>query len=183
MNRAVRRQQLLERLPKGGIGMEVGVWEGGFSEEILKVVQPRILHLVDPWSYQPEFGNTAFGKSKNETTMDEKYLLVAEKFRNDPRVAIHRRMSHEVLEEFDDASLDWIYLDGNHNFEVVKNDLALSRVKVKPGGMISGDDFLWKVDDGAPVRTAVRELRSELGNHAHRFSTMGQQWVLTLTAA
>lgn len=160
--------------------MEIGVWEGGFSDEILTIVQPATLHLVDPWAYQPEFANTAFGKPRNETAMEDKFQQVSMKFADDPRVVIHRAMSHDVLETFADATLDWVYLDGNHNYEVVRDDLALCQRKVRPGGIISGDDFLWKVEDGAPVRTAVREFRKKIGKGNHTFVKFGQQWLLTL---
>lgn len=182
MGRAEHRRELLEHLPRGGIGMEIGVWDGGFSEEILKIARPRTLHLVDPWTYQPEFANAAFGKPKNERAMEDRFRAVSEKFARDDRVVIHRAMSHEVLAGFADGALDWVYLDGNHNYDVVRGDLALCRAKVRPGGIISGDDLLWKLDDGAPVRRAVREFRREIGKDNHAFVKFGQQWMLTLPA-
>jgi hypothetical protein len=171
--------ELLNRLPKGGVCAEIGVWEGGFSEKILEVTQPKTLHLIDPWLFQPEFNNSAFGKEARRNAMDEMFDKVTERFRGDDRVVIHRKMSDAALESFEDGALDWVYIDGNHNYEVVSKDLALSVQKVKPGGMIGGDDLLWNVDKGAPVRTAVRELRRKLGDGA-TFYRMGQQYLFEL---
>ena len=179
MGRAEIRRELLKRMPKGGVCAEIGVWDGGFSEEILEITQPKTLHLIDPWTFQPEFKNSAFGRETRRDDMAEKYLAVQEKFKGDDRVVIHRKMSDEALEQFDDHSLDWVYLDGNHNYEVVSNDLKLSLDKVKPNGIIAGDDLLWKVDDGAPVRTAVRQMRRRLGDAA-KFDRMGQQYIFEL---
>ena len=36
-------------LPKGSVGVEIGVWEGEFSKNFNHAVQPSCLHLVDPW--------------------------------------------------------------------------------------------------------------------------------------
>ena len=36
---------------------------------------------------------------------------------------------------------DWIYIDGNHTYEYVKQDLEGYRPKVKPGGYMAGDDY------------------------------------------
>ena len=177
-----KRLALLERLPKGGICAEVGVWEGGFSEVILEVTQPKELHLIDPWSYQPKFNNTAFGKDKNIEKMERLFNTVSDKFKDDPRVVIHRKMSDEALASFPDGYFDWVYLDGNHNFDVVTQDLALSVQKVKPDGFIGGDDLLWKLDEGAPVRTAVRKLKKRLDGQT-AFFRMGQQYLFDLHRA
>src|SRR5579863_9495292 len=49
---AINRNQLLHFLPKGGEGAEIGVAKGEFSEALLGTVQPRKLHLIDPWEHQ-----------------------------------------------------------------------------------------------------------------------------------
>jgi methyltransferase family protein len=35
---------------------------------------------------------------------------------------------------------DWIYVDGDHQYEAVKKGLESYLPKVKPGGFITGDD-------------------------------------------
>jgi len=177
--REEKRRALLEMMPKGGVCAEIGVWDGDFSEQILAITKPEKLHLVDPWLFQPDFRNSAFGREAHRDKMDDKYLAVKEKFKDDSRVTLHRMMSDEALESFDDGSLDWVYLDGNHNYEVVSNDLALALAKVKPNGVIAGDDLHWNADKGAPVRTAVREVRRKLGERA-QFTRLGQQYFLQL---
>ncbi len=179
MTRDEKRRQLLEMMPKGGVCAEIGVWDGNFSEEILKITTPSKLHLIDPWLFQPEFRGTGFGRKANEDTMDGRYEAVCDKFKDDGRVEIHRALRHDALETFEDGSIDWVYIDGNHTYEVVKGDIALSLQKVKPNGIISGDDFWWRGGKGAPVRTAVREFAAELGDKVD-FSRIGQQWILKL---
>jgi len=178
-NRAENRLMLLQRMPKDGVVAEIGVWEGGFSELILDVTQPKELHLIDPWSYQPDYKNTAFGKGEDGEKMEAKYQMVVEKFKDDSRVTIHRKMSDDGLKSFPDAHFDWIYLDGNHNYDVVSKDLRLSARKVKNDGKIAGDDLLWKLKDGAPVRTAVKELKRKLGKSAV-YTRMAQQYLFEM---
>lgn len=44
------RSSLIELLPKHSVIAEVGVDEGEFTEELLRVVNPRKLHLIDAWA-------------------------------------------------------------------------------------------------------------------------------------
>lgn len=178
--REAYREQLLRALPKGGRVAEIGVWEGAFSQRILNVCKPQTLHLIDPWEFMPEFRNTCFGRLKNEHLMDERYEAVCRMFRNDPRVRIHRATSQEALSQMPDHSLDWVYVDGNHNEPFVSQDIALCLQKVKPNGIICGDDYNWKAFElDAPVRRAVEKTLRKLGDQA-RLERFGQQWMIQL---
>src|SRR5947207_2237506 len=43
------RTFLLRSLPRKSVGAEVGVWKGDFAAEMLHIVRPSRLYLVDPW--------------------------------------------------------------------------------------------------------------------------------------
>lgn len=76
--------------------------------------------------------------------MDNRYQKVLKLFNreiNFGQVAINRGYSHEVCNNFEDNYFDWIYIDGNHQYEVVKKDLELYYPKIKAGGFITGDDY------------------------------------------
>ena len=49
-----RRYRLLKRLPRRAICAEVGVWKGDFSVSIQRRTKPRMLHLIDPWHFEPD---------------------------------------------------------------------------------------------------------------------------------
>lgn len=173
------RGKMLGSLPKGGVVAEIGVWEGNFSQRILEITEPRELHLVDPWLYQPEFSNTGFGRKKNRDRMDEMFQDVSAKFAANPNVHLHRAKSQDALSWFADGHFDWVYIDGNHNEPFVGEDLELARKKVRPGGIIAGDDYNWQGDTNAPVRTAVGALMERLGPKAS-MRLMGNQYIITL---
>lgn len=175
------RREMLETLPKKGKCAEIGVWEGKFSTEILAITDPEELHLIDPWEYMPEFSNTGFGRKRNAERMGDMHDLVQDKFKDDPRVVIHRATSDQALGAMPDGALDWVYIDGNHNEPFIGNDLRLALKKVRKGGVIAGDDYYWNKDEGAPVKTAVDALVAELGDAA-RFERKGQQYMIRLKA-
>ncbi len=138
------------------------------------------MHLIDPWLYQPEFGNTGFGRKKNEHLMEVKYQGVVDRFKDKPQVKIHRATSDVALNALPDGALDWVYIDGNHNEPFIGQDIALCLKKVKHDGIICGDDFNWMSDaQGAPVKTAVEAALAELGDQAE-LQLLANQYIIRL---
>jgi hypothetical protein len=143
-----RRRMVLDALPAGSIGAEIGVHKGDFSAVLLEAVRPARLHLVDPWKYETAerydkawYGGQAEG---GQAEMDERYASVLTRFDREIRagqVVVDRGSSEEVLEQLPDEYFDWVYIDGNHLYEYVKVDLALSLRTTKAGGLITGDDY------------------------------------------
>jgi hypothetical protein len=52
-----------------------------------------------------------------------------------------RKTSIEAAKDFEDESLDFMYLDANHRFEHVVNDLVAWVPKIRSGGIVSGHDY------------------------------------------
>ncbi len=143
------RTFLLEMLPRNSIGMEIGVHKGDFSQRILEIVQPRELHLVDPWKHEASetYQKALYGgQAKNgQDEMDRRYADVCARFQAQMtrrQVKIHRGFSTDVLGQFADDYFDWIYIDGNHLYEYVKKDIEISFRKTKIGGLVTGDDYM-----------------------------------------
>jgi len=165
--RAVRRDFLLELMPKRGVCVEVGVFDGVLSERALALTQPRKLHLVDPWRTKADgtlFDGPAQSFSSAQeasSSLEEQYQRVVRLLQaeiSSGQVEIHRMLSHEAAPGFPESHFDWAYLDASHYYDDVKLDLEVWFPKVKPGGFITGDDYdrrgFW--DHG--VTRAVDEL-------------------------
>ena len=58
----------------------------------------------------------------------------------------------------DEAFLDWIYIDGDHNYNSVRSDLQHAAKYVRPGGFIMGDDYTYDGWWHDSVIRAVHEL-------------------------
>lgn len=175
------RATLLTCLPRQSVGAEIGVWKGDFSERLLAELNPSLLHLVDPWAFQAEFPDRMYGGTvaKAQRDMDEIHDQVVKRFAGDDRVRIHRGSSVEILGGFPGDSLDFIYIDGNHYFEYVSEDLECSLRVVRPGGIIAGDDYDWGAGEGYPVRRAVAEFSQRHGLK-ERLKVFGSQFAITL---
>ena len=116
--------------PSRSVGAEIGVLEGEFSAVLLDALRPAALHLVDMWRGD----RLAKTKSAVAAAIDQAGLP--------PDAALfHRARSADALRKLDDVQLDWAYVDGGHDYETVLADLVLLEGRVKPGGILVGDDI------------------------------------------
>jgi Methyltransferase domain len=145
---AALRRSLLDMLPKNSVGAEIGVHMGDFSAVILTTLEPARLHLIDPWHYEasPTYEGAWYGGQAEggQEEMDARYESVVARFADEIRsgaVVVHRGESAAVLETIPDDYFDWVYIDGNHLYEYVRQDLEWSLRKTKVGGLVTGDDY------------------------------------------
>jgi hypothetical protein len=63
------REWLLRSFPKHAICAEVGVYEGRFSELILRITRPNKLNLIDPCKYEadPAYEKSFYGGSEGQS--------------------------------------------------------------------------------------------------------------------
>lgn len=67
-----------------------------------------------------------------------------------------RMKSIEASKLYEDNSLDFVFIDGAHDYFNVKQDIEHWLPKVKSGGYIAGDDYVWP-----PINMAVKEIFNE----------------------
>jgi len=161
------RTFLLRRMPKGSVCAEIGVFRGQFSQQIVGKTRPRKLHLIDPWKYQAGSDYSASwygGEGRDQGFMDAVYDEVRQHFQAQilaNEVQFHRKPSVEAASDFPADYFDWIYVDGDHHYEAVLQDLRAFYPKVKLGGYVAGDDYgtggWWE----GGVKRAVDELVAE----------------------
>ncbi|MEM9428854.1 MAG: class I SAM-dependent methyltransferase [Pseudomonadota bacterium] len=163
VRKARARQRLLNHFKKGGEGAEIGVHLGEFAVELLSVVGPSRLHLIDPWRRLtgPTHKRALYGSHTSQQEMDARHQAVADRFAREVAaggVVIHRAFSVEASTAFAPATLDFVYLDGDHSFEGTSADVAAWWPIVKPGGILAADDYRIGGWWGAGVVDALRPL-------------------------
>ena len=159
------RKTLMETMPKNAICAEIGVWEGEFSQEILVKLTPKKLYLIDPWKFMPEYKERWYGGgiAKSQADMDGIYKSVKKLFADRKHVILKRKPSSKAVRDFRNNYFDWVYIDGNHSYDHVKEDLELYLPKIKKGGYLAGDDYLspWGLLNNYEVKRAVDNFARE----------------------
>jgi hypothetical protein len=137
-NRIEFLKEILSQMPQGK-GIEIGTFKGELSKEILQMWNGT-LYMLDVWrplggeyvdsSNHSNFHNGVYGDAmKNINGLEGRGVMI--------------RCTSEVgVNIFSDESLDFAYIDANHAYAFVKQDIALWWPKVKKGGWLCGHDYL-----------------------------------------
>lgn len=157
MNTRLELAQYLKSRELVGDGVEIGVMFGQFSKHML-ANWPGRLFMIDPWENQPP---SRYLDGCNSLDMDkarQRAIDAVAEF--GARAVIMREYSISAARHFDDSQLDWVYIDSNHRYENIKEDLITWLPKIKKNGIISGHDFYDRHDDwhDCGVESAVREF-------------------------
>lgn len=120
------RSTMLKHLPQHATCAEIGVWKGDFAQSILATTLPTKLHLID---FSPDAVAIANRRFAAEIASGQ--------------VAVHHGDSASTIRSFNDAYFDWVYIDADHSYAGVKADLAAVRTKLKPGGLIALNDYIY----------------------------------------
>ena len=125
-----RRDDVATLFREGGVGVELGVAAGDFSERILQYDHVGYLFSIDMWA-----GDRGHG-------VDQYREAVARLSPYRDRNAILRMRFDEALHLFGDESLDFIYVDGYaHDGELNGATFRDWLPKLRRGGIIAGDDY------------------------------------------
>lgn len=127
--------------------LQIGCAQGGDAVENAKMLKfPHIngeLHVIDwfkgnltvdeeeDWFYREE--NASIWRTHLETQ--------AKKFGVDDRITIFEGDSREMIHKVKDNYYDIVFIDGGHEYEIVKSDIENGFKKLKPNGIMVLDDF------------------------------------------
>ena len=135
--RKLNRYNLAEMFNKFGfkIGAEIGVERGVFSKAICSRIPDLKLYCIDPWLY-----TKGYKEHVPQERLDGFYDLTKERLEPFDATLI-KSTSMDAVKDFEDESLDFVYIDGNHEFDFVMEDLISWSKKVKKGGIVAGHDY------------------------------------------
>lgn len=121
-------------------GAEIGTEKGIYAEILCKANPEATLYCVDSWQ---EYNN--YFDYVSQDGLDEFYKITQD--RTEPYDChLIREFSVEAAKVFRPETLDFVYIDANHNLQNVINDIYAWAPKVKRGGIISGHDFIRRKD-------------------------------------
>lgn len=173
-------ESVAERAKDGDHLVEVGVWLGksiSFLADYLKRLGKNVrLDAVDTWKGTLSDEERAAFEPFIRRHGDAAGTVVGV-FEENMRacgvadiVRTVQKLSVEAAGDYGNQSLDFVFIDADHRYDAVKEDIAAWWPKIKPGGSLAGHDYTHTTLTG--VRRAVDE---EFGD---RVRQVGSCWVV-----
>lgn len=142
--------------------VEIGSWKGKSASymcvEIINSGKKIKFDCVDPWTGTSDAEHGFDEDYKNKTLFETftKNMESVKEYYNPIRMT-----SVEASKLYEDNSLDFVFIDGNHDYENVRNDVLAWLPKIKPGKILTGHD--WSVGEVKPgVLSVLDEKEIEL---------------------
>jgi hypothetical protein len=158
-------QEAVREARDGAHFVEVGCWKGRsaafMAVEIINSGKKIRFDCVDTWLGSQEPKHLADDSVKKGTLYDE-FLENIKPVMLDFFMP-YCQQSVECAASYDDASLDFVFIDAAHDYENVKADIAAWWPKIKPGGVLAGDDFKFKGVNKAVLERFVYEVQAVPG--------------------
>lgn len=139
--------------PKNIKLVEIGSWQGKsaayMAVEIALSGRDIEFYCVDTWEGSIEHKNDAIVKENRLFDVFQKNIEPLKQY-----IKPIRKASLEAVKDFEDDSLDFVFVDASHEYEDVKADLKAWWSKVKENGVFAGHDYITH----KPVNKAVNEF-------------------------
>lgn len=165
---------LWNRMGLTGNGAEIGVQAGVFSQHILDTWKGQKLYLIDSWRHFSG-GYVDIANGDHNVQLNNMAKCFMSLYGQGSRAVLIRELSVDAAAIFHDGFFDWVFIDADHSYEAVKNDLSAWESKVKKGGIFCGHDYLnsTKEENGHSefgVKRAVDEWAEKRGLTVHTTS-------------
>jgi hypothetical protein len=129
------------------VGAEIGVQRGEYSEVLLKANPGLKLYSIDSWkSYRDYRDHTSQQKLGRFHKEPVKRLAAYGR-----RSRIIQGFSLDAVKRFRRNDLDFVYIDGNHTFDWVIQDIIEWSRRVRSGGIVSGHDYIRRLNPSPGV--------------------------------
>ena len=122
------------------VGAEIGVYKGEYTEILLKAGLK--IYGIDPWTAYSDYDDP--DHNRFQEGLDYLYGHTQRRlapYLQNGQCTLVRKTSMEAINDFEGESLDFVYVDGNHHFKYVAEDICEWIKKIKKGGIISGHDY------------------------------------------
>lgn len=129
--------------------IEIGARYGESSTILMNHLNVNKYIIIDPYKSYDEYEIDGFDKILKNDKDDEIFNNINKLLKNNfPNVDIifHRGFSNnkEILNQIDNDSIDLVFIDGNHTYKYVLQDLENYFPKLRIGGILCGDDYFMR---------------------------------------
>jgi hypothetical protein len=143
---------IINSLQDGAHIVEIGSYKGKstayLAVEKINSGKNIKIDIIDSWNGEDGTGRAPWSDYIDEPDKGVKKPNgdIFEEFKTNLQSVLHtinpiQALSLDAVKNYQDKSLDFIFIDGDHNYEGIKKDLIAWRPKMKDGAIMAGDDY------------------------------------------
>jgi predicted O-methyltransferase YrrM len=175
---------MVKRAKDGDHFVEIGSWAGRsaalMAVEIHNSGKKITFDCIDPWLD----GGVDLRDTQHQKLLNTEQVPLIDQFRKNLGPVLHhvnmiQSMSLDAAPLYENESIDFIMIDGDHTYEAVRDDIAAYLPKMKPGSIMAGDDYGWP-GVGKAVDEAFGKRAKIFGKPAKNFKMGAQHWLVQL---
>ena len=124
----------------------------GISTETFLCFNPKKLYAIDIWGLNEQYSECdwIFNGRPNFNDIEQQFRNMAKNYNN---VEIIKNYSKYACHGFQNESLDVVYIDGEHTYTCVSDDIKCWLPKIKKGGYMCGHDIVQHQIESAVIDT------------------------------
>lgn len=112
--------------------VEIGVLKGENAYHILKE-NPKLFYFgIDPFECSEDLP---------DYDHDYNFIIAFNVFNRYENATLIKEYSHEAVKHFHNTRIDMVFIDGDHSYEAVSQDIKTWKPFIKSEGILSGHDY------------------------------------------
>lgn len=135
--------------------VEIGSYCGSGTMIIHSIFPNSKILCVDGWEKYIESCST-YDIEKQGIELKEAETIFDERTFGISNIVKNKILSLDFAQTIENNSIDLVYIDGNHDYVFVRDDIMHWMPKIKSGGIIGGHDWNWP-----SVQKAISEIFSK----------------------
>jgi spermidine synthase len=127
-------------------GIEIGSCHGATTHYLLEMLPNSHITAIDPYE--------EYDQMTSRDRAHESFQQLMKEYSD--RISLIRLRSDDAVDQIENESVDFIFVDGYHSNEQVEKDIRNYYPKLKSGGIMSGHDY-----NGWSLQTGVNEMATK----------------------
>jgi len=162
-------------------GAEVGVEKGKNAQTMFEIIPDLKLYGVDPYKQHPQASYVHHAEKRG---WSERYLRNCKKQclkrMHGRNFTLLQGFSEHMADKLEDSSLDFVYIDADHSYDMVMLDVIKWGRKLKKGGIMSGHDYYYDNDTSGRRAKVTQAVNDYTKVHNIKFYTTDEKHALLM---
>jgi hypothetical protein len=151
-------------------GVEIGIEKGKNAQTMFEIIPNLKLYGVDPYQQHP---HASYAHDATLRHWDSNYLEGCKRQclnrMKDRNFTLMQGFSENMADKLEDNSVDFVYLDADHSYDMVMLDIIKWGRKIRKGGIISGHDYYYENNKEARRAKVTQALNDYTTVHGIKF--------------